>query len=97
MALSRRRSVLYEKTAVLDEPTPTDGNYRIYDETFLKRLIAVRELRDVGFEIAELPELLHFVKDEWPCRCRFKRGTNFRERLRSKMAVLERLELALGG
>jgi len=51
----------YEKIDLLPEPLRSDGGYRIYDESHLKRLVFIRRSRELGFTIEEIRALLRLV------------------------------------
>ena len=44
----------YERIGLLPEPARSDGGYRIYDESHLKRLVFIRRSRELGFTIEEI-------------------------------------------
>lgn len=53
----------YEKSGLLPEPRRTDGNYRAYDESHLRRLSFIRRARDLGFSLDQVRELLSLSDD----------------------------------
>lgn len=100
--LARRSGVkaetirFYERTGVLAEPGRTVGNYRVYDEEHLQRLNLVRELADVGFDLAEMPTLLGLLSEIGSLDVGAIRASSLAGRLDEKIATLRRLQLALG-
>lgn len=48
----------YESIGLLPEPERTEGNQRRYDKGHLDRLNFIRHARQLGFEIADIRELL---------------------------------------
>lgn len=48
----------YEKTGLLPAPARTNGNYRAYSTSHLKRLSFIRRARDLGFSIDQIRALL---------------------------------------
>ena len=51
----------YERIGLLPAPARSDGGYRIYDESHLKRLSFIRRSRELGFTIDEIRALLNLV------------------------------------
>ncbi|MBL1433264.1 MAG: transcriptional regulator [Gammaproteobacteria bacterium] len=51
----------YEKIELLPKPLRTDGGYRIYNESHLKRLVFIRRSRELGFTIEDIRVLLQLV------------------------------------
>ena len=51
----------YEKIGLMPEPFRTTNEYRVYDETDLKRLSFIRRCRDLGFSLDEVRGLLGLV------------------------------------
>jgi DNA-binding transcriptional MerR regulator len=50
----------YERIGLLPEPARTSGNYRVYGDGHVRRLIFVRKVRDLGFPIETVRALLAF-------------------------------------
>ena len=48
----------YEQIGLLPEPPRSEGNRRQYDERDLSRLAFIRHARELGFEVADIRELL---------------------------------------
>lgn len=48
----------YEKSGLLADPQRTAGGYRQYSQEDLKRLIFVKNAKELGFSLAEIKELL---------------------------------------
>jgi Cu(I)-responsive transcriptional regulator len=53
----------YEKSGLLPVPGRTEGNYRAYDPSHLKRLSFIRRARDLGFSLDQVRELLTLTDD----------------------------------
>lgn len=51
----------YERIGLLPEPARSEGGYRLYDESHLKRLSFIRRSRELGFTIEEIRGLLKLV------------------------------------
>ncbi len=77
----------YEHVGLLAAPKRSDGNQRLYDEDYMRRLYRVRALRDRGFALSDVAEIL----DEGD-----ERGAALGELLRARLArvdaVLARLQ-----
>ena len=70
----------YEREGLLAEPKRTAGNYRIYDQTHLDRLLFIRHCRALDMTLDEIRVLLRFL-DCWrhlnsdpPCRSNIDPG-----------------------
>lgn len=50
----------YEKQGLMSAPERTGGNYRLYDDEDLQRLLFIRHCRRHGMKLAEIRELLAF-------------------------------------
>jgi len=48
----------YQRRGLLPVPGPRSTSYREYDETLLRQLVFIRRLKDGGFTLAEIAELL---------------------------------------
>src|ERR1700680_4003769 len=53
----------YEKTGLLPAPARTEGNYRAYAADHLNRLSFIRRVRDLGFSLEQVRELLALADD----------------------------------
>lgn len=53
----------YEQAGLLPIPHRTDGNYRIYKAEHLQRLQFIRRLRDLGFTLEQVRDLLRLASD----------------------------------
>ena len=51
----------YEREGLLAEPKRTAGNYRIYDQTHLDRLLFIRHCRALDMTLDEIRVLLRFL------------------------------------
>lgn len=54
----------YEQAGLLPEPKRTEGNYRSYQSQHARRLQFVRRLRDLGFTLEQVRELLRLASDK---------------------------------
>ena len=53
----------YERAGLLPVPPRTEGNYRIYQAEHLRRLQFIRRLRDLGFTLEQVRDLLRLASD----------------------------------
>ena len=53
----------YEREGLLAEPGRTAGNYRIYDQTHLNRLLFIRHCRALDMTLDEIRVLLRFQQE----------------------------------
>ncbi len=54
----------YEQAGLLPAPPRTEGNYRIYGPEHHHRLQFVRRLRDLGFTLEQVRDLLQLASDK---------------------------------
>lgn len=65
--LSKRTGVgistirFYESLGLLPDPPRKKSKYRKYSEPFVYRLAFIREMRNVGFSLSEIKELIHLI------------------------------------
>jgi Cu(I)-responsive transcriptional regulator len=58
----------YERIALLPKPARTSGNYRLYGDGHVRRLIFVRKVRDLGFPIETVRAMLALAdQPDRPC------------------------------
>ena len=86
----------YERIDLLSEPNRSEGDYRIYDENHLKRLVFIRRSRRLGFTIEEIRELLKLV-DGGSYTCNDVKSITMEhvQNIRQKIADLKKLEKTL--
>ncbi len=53
----------YEQVGLLPPPPRTEGNYRTYRPEYLQRLRFIRRLRDLGFTLEQVRDLLRLASD----------------------------------
>jgi Cu(I)-responsive transcriptional regulator len=51
----------YEKIGLLAKPSRTEGNYRTYGPTEVRRLSFIRRARELGFSIEQVREMLELT------------------------------------
>jgi MerR family transcriptional regulator, copper efflux regulator len=56
--VTRGQLRVYEREGLLNEPQRTQAGYRLYDDDAIARLKAIRQLKELGFSLAEIAELL---------------------------------------
>jgi MerR family mercuric resistance operon transcriptional regulator len=54
----------YEKIGIMPEPARTEAGHRIYHDPDQRRLTLVLRLRDLGFSIEELREVLSLIDSD---------------------------------
>lgn len=54
----------YESIRLMPEPARTGAGHRIYDEDARKRLTMLRRLRDLGFSIEEIRDVLMLIDSD---------------------------------
>ncbi|MEJ2179429.1 MAG: helix-turn-helix domain-containing protein [Gammaproteobacteria bacterium] len=86
----------YERIELLPEPARSEGGYRLYDESQLKRLVFIRRSRELGFTIEEIRVLLDLVDGgSYTCSDVKKITMEHVESIRQKIADLKKLEKTL--
>ena len=53
----------YEQSGLLPAPLRTEGNYGTYKREHMRRLLFIRRLRDLGFTLEQVRELLQLASD----------------------------------
>ncbi len=48
----------YERQGLIDEPSRTDSNYRVYPKEDVNRLRFIKRAKDLGFSLSDIKELL---------------------------------------
>ena len=88
----------YERIGLLPTPARSDGGYRLYDETHLRRLSFIRRSRELGFTIEEIRGLLDLVDGgDYTCSDVKAITMGHVESIRQKIADLKKLEKTLSG
>ena len=86
----------YEKIDLLPEPLRSDGGYRIYNESHLKRLVFIRRSRELGFTIEEIRALLRLVDGgDYSCSDIKEIAMEHIDDIRRKISDLKKLEKTL--
>lgn len=101
--LSRRTGVkvptirYYEEKGLIDPPARSEGGQRRYGAEGLRRLAFIKHARDLGLAMAEIRELIALSADpDRPCDEAHRIARAHRERVRRRIAALERLDAELG-
>jgi DNA-binding transcriptional MerR regulator len=72
--LARRASVniqtvrFYERRKLLPQPTRKPSGYRVYGEADLRRLLFIRQAKELGFSLEEIRDILG-MRDRGACPC----------------------------
>lgn len=83
----------YEKIGLLPEPPRSSSDYRIYDETHVRRLRFVMRGRQLGFTIEEIRNLLGLVDGRRQTCAEVRTMTEHHlNDIRGKIADLRRIE-----
>jgi MerR family transcriptional regulator, mercuric resistance operon regulatory protein len=85
----------YERRQLLPAPPRTAGGHRLYRGEHVKRLIFIRRSRALGFSLDEIRTLLRLVDGGAPCGEVRAVAQDHLERIRAKLAELERMARAL--
>jgi Cu(I)-responsive transcriptional regulator len=54
----------YEQAGLMPVPPRSDGNYRAYGQNHIRRLRFIRRLRDLGFTLEQVRELLRLSSEK---------------------------------
>ncbi len=54
----------YEKCGVIPEPSRSESNYRLYSDDDLLRLKFIKRLKELGFSLREIFEILQLLKND---------------------------------
>ena len=86
----------YEKIGLLPNPERTEGGYREYIDSHLRRLVFIRRSRELGFTIEEIRALLELVDGgSYTCVDIQALTMEHLENIRQKIADLKKLEKSL--
>lgn len=86
----------YEREGVVPRPPRTESGRRVYSQAAVSELGFIRRCRDLGFPLAEVRALLALSRGERDeCSTVRDLGLRHLEEVRSKIAELRRLEMAL--
>lgn len=88
----------YERTRLLPPPRRTEGGYRAYDESALRRLRFVRQAQALGFSLDEVRRILSFRgSGAATCRCVVAMAETTLAETAAKLAELQRFHDSLAG
>lgn len=88
----------YERIGLIEAAPRNESGYRLYTEAAVDRLRFIQSAKDLGFQLAEIQELLSLRIDR-RSNCDRVREKAFakREDIRRKIRSLKRLDRVLGG
>src|SRR5215510_10143041 len=86
----------YQRKHLMPEPKRPQGGVRRYGEAELARLRFIKAAQSLGFSLDEIAELLK-LEDGTHCGEARRLAEHKLEDVREKLAVLKRIESALGG
>ncbi|UHA60896.1 Hg(II)-responsive transcriptional regulator [Metabacillus litoralis] len=83
----------YEKMGLLSEPSRTDSGYRVYSDDTVTRINFIKQMKDLGFSLAEINKLLGVVdKDCERCRDMYDFVSGKIDEIQDKIRYLKRIE-----
>lgn len=59
----------YERQGLLPDPGRKESGYRVYGEADLRRLLFIRQAKELGFSLDEIREILN-MRERGQCPCR---------------------------
>jgi len=97
VGLTTRAIRYYEEMGLLTPAARSDGSQRLYDESDIERLRAIRGLRDdAGFSVADITRLLEDTDHLARSRTAFRRAEGPAERLGIARGGLARVDRQIG-
>jgi MerR family copper efflux transcriptional regulator len=91
--LTTRAIRYYEELGLLEPAARSDGDYRLYDQSDLERLLFIRGLRDdAGFSLAQIGQLLEDEAARERNRERFRQAGDPTERRALVVDALDRVD-----
>ena len=86
----------YERAGLMPPPARTGGNYRVYTDTALRRLIFIRRARELGFGVEQVRTLTALAGDQGrDCAEVDRLSRSHLEEIERRIADLQRLKRAL--
>lgn len=86
----------YERIGLLPEPARSESGYRLYDQSYAKRLAFICRSRELGFSIKEIRALLNLVDGgNYTCSDVKSITMNNVDNIRQKITDLKKLEESL--
>jgi len=86
----------YERIGLLSEPSRTNAGYRLYSDDTVNRIHFIKQIKDLGFSLAEINKLLGVVdKDSERCRDMNDFVIQKIDEVQNKISDLKRIELML--
>jgi MerR family transcriptional regulator, repressor of the yfmOP operon len=96
--LTKRALRYYEEIGLLEPPTRTEGNYRLYSEADVAHIARIRRMRELlGASLAEIKEMVAVEEAREQVKAEWDRDPDPRARLErlARADVLVRRQLAL--
>jgi MerR family transcriptional regulator, repressor of the yfmOP operon len=96
--LTKRALRYYEEIGLLDPPTRTEGNYRLYSEADVAHIARIRRMRELlGASLAEIKEMVAVEEAREQVKAEWDRDPDPRARLErlARADALVRRQLAL--
>ncbi|MFJ8262052.1 Hg(II)-responsive transcriptional regulator [Rummeliibacillus sp. NPDC094406] len=83
----------YERIGLLSEPSRTNAGYRVYSEDTVDRIHFIKQMKELGFSLAEINKLLGVVdKDNERCRDMYDFVIQKIDEVQNKIRDLKRIE-----
>lgn len=86
----------YEREGILQKPLRRANGYRVYDKEAVRRILFVKQARELGFSLAEVKGLLELAADpKGTCGPVRQKTQDKLRRIEEKIRSLERMRQAL--
>ncbi len=91
--VSREAVRYYEQRGLIPDPPRTNGDYRIYDQTYVDRICFIKRAQELGFSLSEIEELLELRLDpDRDCGDVRAKASAKLDDVREKIRDLQRIE-----
>jgi len=86
----------YERIGLLPKPTRSEGNYRLYPPSALRRVQFIKKAQAIGFSLAEIKEILELKSHgRAPCRKVAELGERHLRDIDARLTQLRRYRTAV--
>lgn len=79
----------YEKTKLVPKPIRSDGGHRIFSDDSVRRILFIKQSRELGFSMVAVKEILALADQSFTCREVRKRVDAHLDEIVDKMGRLE--------
>ncbi|HXY98605.1 MAG TPA: Cu(I)-responsive transcriptional regulator [Stellaceae bacterium] len=88
----------YESAGLIDPPSRSDGNYRLYDERHVQTLRFIQHARQLGFSVKEVGALVALWRDQRRASADVRRlAAAHLDAIDARIAELKRMRQTLEG